>query len=423
MIPYFIMAILYLAMAFLAALDMSLIGLQMLPWFNGMVWLRVHFITLGTLTQVIFAVMPSLVAIHHRLPRPKFHWEIWLLLNLGIVTLLLGIPPVNGLLIFSGGTLIFVATILLMKQLLQMRSQDQPQKAAKQSHSGRKFYIAGLSYFLLGIIVGTGLFIGWSEPLLIHTPTEVHIHANNWGLMSLVFAGLIVDLYPVWAKRPLANPKSVTPIFWLMTLGALGLIFGPWFANSTLLVTGLILYLTATIWLFYNVIKPLWGDRRAWTVGLWHVVLSYFWILAPLLMAPLILLIVPELTIATIEGNAPQSLVYGWLLQFSFALIPFFFMRIFLPDEPARLGGTRFSLLAVNLGTAFLWFGIFIEPIQVTLWATGYLLWALAMLPILADLLRIARSGINRFEGDEESLPAVGEIEEATAVDQVPHSA
>ena len=39
------MAILYLAMAFLAALDMSLIGLQMLPWFNGMVWLRVHFIT------------------------------------------------------------------------------------------------------------------------------------------------------------------------------------------------------------------------------------------------------------------------------------------------------------------------------------------------------------------------------------------
>ena len=188
MTPYFIMAILYLAMAFLGALDMSLFGLQMLPWFNGMVWLRVHFITLGTLTQVIFAVMPVLVAIHYRLPRPKFRWEIRLLLNLGIITLLVGIPPVNGLLIFSGGTLIFVATILLMKQLVQMRPQVQSQEEAELSHSGRKFYIAGLSYFLLGIIVGTGIFICWAEPLLIHTPTEVHIHANNWGLMSLVFA-------------------------------------------------------------------------------------------------------------------------------------------------------------------------------------------------------------------------------------------
>jgi len=360
MIPYFIMAILYLAMAFLAALDMSLIGLRILPWFNGMVWLRVHFITLGVLTQVIFAIMPVLVAIRYHLPRPKFRWEIWLLLNLGIVTLLLGIPPVNGMLIFSGGTLIFVATILLMKQLVQMRPHDQPQKAAEQIYAGRKFYIAGLSYFLLGIIVGTGLWLGWAEPLHISVPKEVHIHANNWGLMSLVFAGLIVDLYPVWAKRPLANPKSVTAIFWLMTLGAFGLIFGPWFANTTLLVTGLLLHLASSLWLLFNVIKPLWGDRKAWTLGLWHVVLSYFWLLAPILIAPLVAVLfkVEGNTISTIEDNAPQVLIYGWLLQFSFALVPYFFMRLFLPDEPARLGGTRFSLVAVNLGSAFLWVGI-----------------------------------------------------------------
>jgi hypothetical protein len=113
-----------------------------------------------------------------------------------------------------------------------------------------------------------------------------------------------------------------------------------------------------------------------------------------------------------IEGNAPQALIYGWLLQFGFAVVPYFFMRLFLPDEPARLGGTRFSLLAINLGSTFLWAGIFIQPIRGTLYAVGYLLWALAMMPILADLVRITRSGINRLEGDEESLPAVGEIEE-----------
>ena len=410
MIPYFIMAILYLSMAFLTALDMSLIGLQLLPWFNGLVWLRVHFITLGTLTQVIFAVMPVLVAIQYRLPRPKFRWEIWLLLNLGILILLLGIPPINGLLIFAGGTLIFVATILLIMQLVRLQPQDQAKNAVERSHAGRKFYIAGTSYFLLGIIVGTGLWIGWSEPLNIDGPKEVHIHANNFGLMSLVFAGLIVDLYAVWAKRPWGDPKSVTLIFWLMTVGAFGLIFGPWFDNTYLLVPGLLLYLAATIWLLLNVIKPLWGKRQAWTLGLWHIVLSYFWLLAPILVSPLVLFKVAQIPASTIEGNAPQVLIYGWLLQFGFALLPYFFMRLFLPAEPARLGGTWFSLLAVNLGSAFLWARLFIEPIQATLYATGYLLWALAMLPILVDLWRIFRSGINRLEGDEETIATVQEV-------------
>ena len=266
---------------------------------------------------------------------------------------------------------------------------------------GRKFYIAGLSYFLLGIIVGTGLWIGWAEPLRISTPTEVHIHANNWGLMSLVFAGLIIDLYPMWAKRPLANPKSITPIFWMMTIGAFGLIFGPWFENSYLLVPGLLLHLAATLWLLFNVIKPLGRDLNAWSIGLVHIVLSYFWILAPVMMAPVILFKVPGIPARTIEANAPQALIYGWLLQFGFAILPYFFMRVFLPDEEPRLGGTKFSLLAVNLGSAFLWAGIFIEPIQGTLYAIGYLFWGLSMLPILIDLWRITRSGINKLENPE----------------------
>ena len=400
-------------MAFLMALDVALVDWQILPWFNGTVWLRVHFITLGVLTEVIFAVMPALVARYQRLPRPQFRWDRWLLLNAGILVLLIGMPLVNHLLILTGGTLIFAAVVLLILGLSQMR----PQEAVGNGHAGRKFYIAGLSYFLLGIVVGTGIFLGWAEPLFINTPVEVHIHANNWGLMSLVFAGLIVDLYPAWAKRPLANPQSITPIFWLMTLGAFGLIFGPWAANSYLLVPGLLLHLAATLWLLYNVLKPLWGDREAWTPGLLHIVLSYFWLLAPILMSPLVLFKVPGLPISTIEGNAPQALIYGWLLQFAFAVVPYFFMRLFLPGKPARLGGTRFSLLAVNLGSAFLWAGIFIAPVRGTLYGAAYLLWALAMLPILADLWRITYSGINRLEGGQEATAPQSELQLSPIVD------
>jgi len=78
-------------------------------------------------------------------------------------------------------------------------------------NGGRSFYLAGLSYLLLGIIVGSGLWFGWDTALRMAVPIEIHIHANNWGFMALVFAGLIVDLYPGFTGRTLAWPRSIQP--------------------------------------------------------------------------------------------------------------------------------------------------------------------------------------------------------------------
>ncbi|MFQ5401023.1 MAG: hypothetical protein ACE5E7_15670 [Anaerolineae bacterium] len=405
MFPYFLMAILYLSLAVLEALDASFVSLRLLPWFNGMRWLRVHLITLGVLTQVLFSLMPMLVAIRHRLPRPHFRWSIWLTLNAGILTLLVGIPLVNIVPILGGGTLVFIATALLVAQLSGMKPTEG--SADNAAHAGRKFYIAGLGYFLLGIIVGTGMWIGWAETLHIAAPVEVHIHANNWGLISLVFAGLLVDMYPVWAKRPFANPQSVNFIFWGMVIGALGLIFGPWFQLKWLLVPGLLLHLAATIWLLVNIIKPLWGERRTWAPGIWHLFLSYFWILAPVAAAPLVLFKIPGIPAGTIETTAPQALIYGWLLQFGFAVIPFFFVRLFQPDKPSQLGGTWLSLVLINLGGVFLWASIFIAPAQGILHGIAYLWWTAAMLPVVSQLWHIVRAGLARYESQSE-LEAIG---------------
>ncbi|MCP4419563.1 MAG: hypothetical protein GY805_23370, partial [Chloroflexi bacterium] len=219
--PYLLMVVLYLSVAVLGALEASFASWQILPWFNGLKWLRVHFITLGALTQILFWAMPVLAANRAKLPRPILRWDIWTTLNGGILLLLIGIPLVNVLPISVGGALVFIATALLLAQLSGMKSGG-------ASRAGRKFYIAGLSYFLIGIIIGTGLWFEWLNILNVSVPLEVHIHANNWGLMSLVFAGLLIDLYATWTERPLANPNSVNTIFWMMTVGAFGLIFGPW---------------------------------------------------------------------------------------------------------------------------------------------------------------------------------------------------
>ena len=107
---------------------------------------------------------------------------------------------------------------------------------------------------------------------------EVHIHSNNWGFMSLVFVGFFVDLYPVWTKRPLSNPKAITPIFWMMSMGALALVISPWIADTNTAAVGATLHTTANIWLLIIAIKPLLGkaNKEARTPGIAHVLFSYF---------------------------------------------------------------------------------------------------------------------------------------------------
>lgn len=400
MIPYLLMTALFLALAALTALESSFTSLQILPWFNGLVWLRVHLITLGALTQILFGALPIITAMRHQLPRPKIRWDIWALLNGGILTLLVGIPLISRVPIIIGGSLVFAATLLLMVQLGKMRAASSGVENGRLSPShGRPFYIAGLIFFLIGILIGTGLWIGWMNPLgIVGNPKEVHIHANSWGLMSLVFAGLLFDLYPTWSQKPLAYPKSVVPIFWMMSAGAFGLVFGPWLGSQTLLVPGLLLHLTATIWLLVNLIKPMSADRAAVTPGIAHLIGSYFWILAPILSAPFVLFELGSVPGDIIEAMAPQALVYGWMLQFGIAIIPYFFAKTLIPTRSATLGGTWFSFGLINLGSIFLWISIFAGPAQATLHGIAYLLWLVALTPIVWQLFDTLRDGLAQFE-------------------------
>jgi len=401
---YFLMSLLFVVLAALAAADAALTGGTLLPYFFGLRWLRVHFVTLGALTEAVFGVLPIVVALHSNLPRPKFRWDIWLSLNVGILTLLVAIPSINQALILAGGTLVFVAATLLLVQISRMRSaQGVPElvPAPQGGYRGRMFYIGALAYLLLGVFVGTGLWLGWGSWLQIVAPLEVHIHANNWGFVALIFAGLIADFYPGFAGRPLAWPRSLTPVFWLMVFGALGLVLGPWFSSLYFTVPGLLLHLTGTLWLLANVIAPIRGDRAAWTPGMWHLVFSYVWILAPVLAAPLVILEVPGFGGGAVEGSAPQALIYGWVLQFLFAMLPFLFRRAFLPDTPAHLGGSWFTFGAINLGAFFLWASIFAPAFQPLLSGIAYSLWSVALLLIAVELWRIARTGLAGLEGPQ----------------------
>lgn len=403
MILYMLMALLFAALAVMQALDTALVSVNILPWFNGIRWLRVHFITLGVLTEVLFGTLPLLVAQWNGLPKPPFRWRTWLTLNAGILTLLVGIPLVSAVPIFTGGTLIFLATLLLMQQLRALR----PSGTQTAVSAGRKFYMMGLAFFLVGIIIGAGLWFGWPNYLRIAVPLEAHIHANNWGLMSLVFAGLIVDMYPRWTGRALAWPRSQTAIFWMMSLGALGLVLGPWFNSLFFTVPGLVLHLSATGWLLANMIKPLWGDAAAWTPGVAHLIGGYVWIVAPVLVAPFLILGIGELPGAAIEGNAPQALIYGWLLQVGIAIVPYFFRRLVWPQQSAALGGDWFSVVSAHVGSIFLWMGIFVVPARGLLHGIAYGWWTIALISFTLTLWRIGHEALQQWEAGRAGETAV----------------
>lgn len=402
MSPYFLMAILYLSLAVLAALDSSLASLNLVPWFNGLRWLRVHLITLGVVSEVAFGLLPILVAKRVGQPWPRTRWDIWLTLNVGLLTLLVGIPPINAVLILTGGTLIFTATTLL---LIQLKNLGLHRRAAS-GRASRKFYLAALSYLLLGIFLGTGLWLGWGPAIGLDGPKEVHVHTNLWGFTALLFAGLLVDLYPRFAGRSLAWPRSIDATFWLMTLGALGLVLGPWLKIDTLSMGGLVVHSIGTILLLANLVKPLLGERRAWSPGMSHLVTSYFWLLAPGVIAPMIVVKAPWFPVATVESSGAPMLVYGWVLQFGYALIPYLFARLFLPDQPARLGGSWFSLATAHAGGIFLAASLFIAAFQAPLGAIAFALWVLSTGPIAVDLWRIVRAGLAQIE--QGALGATG---------------
>jgi cytochrome c oxidase cbb3-type subunit 1 len=390
-LPYLLTTLIFTFVALLAAADASLVSLNLVSMFPALRWVRVHFITLGIISQVIFGLLPLLVASLSKKPRPAMRWDIWLPLNVGLVALVAGFSGVNQPMIFTGGTLIFIAATLLLIQLWNVRGGSAPVSL--------KFYMTGMLYLLVGIIIGTGLFLNWSQALYIKVPLEAHIHANSWGFMSLVFAGLLVDFVPMITGRALGERNATTFIYWGMTLGAFGLVLGPWLGRKPGLiptVLGLILHMGSTIWLLVLLIRAFSQSGRLNNPGGWHLVSSYIWIAAPVVAAPLILAGV--LKSGPIEATAPQALIYGWVLQFGISLVPFIARRFFLREEHPRLGGNWWSLAAATMGSLLVWASIFIVPVQGLLYGIGFALYALALIYPVKELVDIARAGLRKYE-------------------------
>jgi hypothetical protein len=79
-IPYLLTTLLYAFMALLVAADAALVSLGLASPFTALRWERVHFITLGIISQAVFGLLPGLVPFPSRRPSAL---GVWLALNVG----------------------------------------------------------------------------------------------------------------------------------------------------------------------------------------------------------------------------------------------------------------------------------------------------------------------------------------------------
>ncbi len=385
--PFTIMAGLYVSVGLFFAVLKGLAVLPEMPGPSNLNWLRVHVITVGTITQMIFAALPAILSRRLSLPeRPaREGWVQWFLLNGGFLLAVTGLVGVDGWTASIGATLVIVAIYRLLMGLLRAwRESGRPYRESF------RFYATAPVYLLVGLTMAISLLLNLWAPGGRIGILEAHVHANVWGFLALVVAGMLFDLFPVLTGGPMARANWIGRTYHLINLGAIGLVAGPWINLHAMTIGGLLTYFAGTGALLLNLILTLRLNRRVTAASL-HLVLAYLWMVVPAFFAPFILLAPGMVDGPAVEAAATQGLVNGWVLGVVMGALPRILRNWRLADGPlfgvdgGKADGCWLSVAALNAGVALVWAtAVVTDPtVDSTLTLAGYALIAVAWVPFL----------------------------------------
>ncbi|WP_255197862.1 hypothetical protein [Halorarius litoreus] len=341
--PFLVMAVLYLTVGFVAVITRLGVDAGLLESLPRLRWLTVHFVTIGGLTMALFGTLPTLAGVTTEHGR----WGQWLLLNAGYPFVLLGMATGTTLVTVAGAT----AVLLALGHLTWTVWRDAP-------GDGRgRFYRVAPWFLVAGILLAFGMLLGVHGPGGYFGSIEGHVHANVWGFLGLVAAATLLGVLPALTGTSLRYPWLQRVTFWGLSLGAVGLVVGPWLAQHVLTFGGLAVYVVGTVALLANVVGTARAGDALRDPRVGHVLGAYLWLAFPIPWAPFVLL-APDLVAGpVVERAAINGLVFGWMLQLAMAFLPAAIAGE-NADPASGIAATSpgwLGLFAVNLGVAVLW--------------------------------------------------------------------
>lgn len=308
--PFTLMAGLYVtAGLFFAVLK----GLEVIPGMfapGNLNWIRVHTITIGTITQMVFAALPGILSRRLSIAdRPAGEgWIQWVLLNSGFVLIMLGLVGVDSWTAAIGASLVFVAVYRLLNGIVKAWAT-----AGRPWRESFRFYGTAPIYLLVGIIMAISLLFNLWAPGGRMGILEAHVHANVWGFLALIVAGMLFDLFPVLVGGQMARPHWIGRTYHLLNVGAIGLVVGPWINVHALTVGGLLTYVVGTMTLVLNLYLTLRLHRKL-SPPTAHIFTAYLWMIVPAFFAPFILFAPDMVDVMAVEAAATQGLINGWVM-------------------------------------------------------------------------------------------------------------
>ncbi len=375
--PFFLMAGLYLTVGLLAVVGKLAVGVGFIEPLSQLRWVMIHLVTIGAMTQALFGALPHLVnnvgSSTSRLS-PRFRWSQWIALNTGYPLILFGMTTGSTLVAVTGATIVLFALALLLVTVYRISAE---------SHGSllSRYYRVAPWFLVVGILAAFGMLLNVHGPGGYFGSIEAHVHANVWGFLALVVAATLLQLVPALAGTELRYPRLKRVTFWGVTIGAVGLVSGPWLAMHVLTFTGLAIYVIGTIALLANIVGTTRASGYTNDARVGHIFGAYLWLIFPVPWAPLVLLFPNVVPGAPIETAAINGLVFGWMLQLAMVFLP---IVIGAFEEPEGVVDVTSAVESSSYAPS--WMGVVsINFGMLVLWAT-----ALPMFSNVAEMLSVA---------------------------------
>ncbi|MFB6171726.1 MAG: hypothetical protein ABEJ23_04280 [Haloarculaceae archaeon] len=289
-------------------------------------WSHIHYVTVGGFTQLLFGMLPQLVARKLGRPRPStwFTWGSFLGLNGGFLLLWYGRGWGHVWAFDAGLSVIWLLVAGLLVVLL---------RTALSSERGWDatigLYLVSVFVFLWGITYAYGLFAHvWSVPGGWLGLREAHVHANAWGFLGLAAVATLYDLFPRVLDVDLYSERLENYSAWFFVAGIFPLVTGPWLGmGRTVTATGLVLYAAGFVLYLYDLIRTyLAADQRPGVAS--SLLAAQFWMLGPAGFAPVVLFGVEWVRPAFVEDAALHFFFVGWALPVALAGLVLYFRNL-----------------------------------------------------------------------------------------------